>query len=390
MLWVNMSLVNTSLERNVSFLYPGAAHLLQFNNWYKQYHGYLATAVCICGIIANILNIAVLTRKNMVSSINCILTGLAVSDGLTMAVYLPFALWFYVLNGTEENASRNSLTAVRFMLFYAVSSVLVHTASIWLTVTLAIFRFIFIRYPHQVELCSLTRAKVSVLLTYLGALVVCVTNLATLTTHEDEPGIWIVGFRMDTKLQKFLHDFNFWIQAILVKLVPCVGLTILSCLLVHLMRAANQRSNMLRGTKKRIPQAIIDQSSPSGQSTPKPGKRSPRIIDHAPGLRYLPHPQKQDRARKQDRKTQKTTVMLLMIVLLFLLTEFPQGVLSSLNGLLPNFVTEVYVPLGDIIDILTLVNNGINFLLYCTMSKQFRDTFLTMMRLRCSPHVGTA
>lgn len=381
-----MLLENVSLETNTSFLYPGAAHLLRFSNWYKQYHGYLATAVCICGIIANILNIAVLTRKNMVSSINCILTGLAVSDGLTMVAYLPFALWFYVLNGTEGNSSRNSQTAIRFMLFYAVSSVLVHTTSIWLTVTLAIFRFIFIRYPHQTQLCSLTRAKVSVLLTYIGAFVVCIPNLATLTTLEYEPGIWIVDFRLKTRLQKFLHDFNFWIQAILVKLVPCVGLTILSCLLVHLMRAANRRSNVLRGTMKRSPQAI---DGPS----PKSAKRGPRIVDHSPTvLHHLPRPtQKADRARKQDRKTQKTTVMLLTIVLLFLLTEFPQGVLSSLNGLLPDFVSEVYLPLGDFIDILTLVNNGINFLLYCTMSKQFRDTFLAIVTsFRCSLLVGTA
>lgn len=31
--------------------------------------------------------------------------------------------------------------------------------------------------------------------------------------------------------------------------------------------------------------------------------------------------------------------------------------------------------LGDLLDILALINNGINFLLYCTMSKQFRDRF---------------
>lgn len=64
--------------------------------WYRQYHGYLATVVCILGIIANLLNIVVLTRKNMISATNCILTGLAVSDGLTMVAYLPFALRFYV------------------------------------------------------------------------------------------------------------------------------------------------------------------------------------------------------------------------------------------------------------------------------------------------------
>ena len=51
---------------------------------------------------------------NMISSTNCILTGLAVSDGLTMAAYLPFALRFYVLYGLDWNSTgpirRNSWT----------------------------------------------------------------------------------------------------------------------------------------------------------------------------------------------------------------------------------------------------------------------------------------
>ena len=77
----------------------------------------------------------------MISATNCILTGLAVSDGLTMAAYLPFALWFYVLHGTDASPTRNSLPAVRFMLFFACFSVVVHTVSIWLTVVLAVFRY---------------------------------------------------------------------------------------------------------------------------------------------------------------------------------------------------------------------------------------------------------
>ena len=44
------------------FQYVFADELLSFHNWYLNYHGYLASVVCIFGIIANIINIAVLTR----------------------------------------------------------------------------------------------------------------------------------------------------------------------------------------------------------------------------------------------------------------------------------------------------------------------------------------
>jgi len=75
--------------------------LEMFFDWYRQFHGHVAVAVCVVGIIANSANIIVLTRPSMRSPINHILSGLAVSDGLTMIAYLPFAMLFYVLYGVR-------------------------------------------------------------------------------------------------------------------------------------------------------------------------------------------------------------------------------------------------------------------------------------------------
>jgi Serpentine type 7TM GPCR chemoreceptor Srw len=143
---------DTGLDAAVAYVYdvdggrmPGVDELRAFHDWYRMYHGYLSAVVCTFGIVANIANIIVLTRRSMLSAINCILTGLAVSDGLTMAAYLPFALRFYVLYGVEPTPERNEQSAVRFMLFYARFSVVVHTTSIWLTVVMATFRYIFVR-----------------------------------------------------------------------------------------------------------------------------------------------------------------------------------------------------------------------------------------------------
>jgi len=137
-----------------TFSYVGASELLQLHDWYRQYHGFLATAVCVIGIVANIINIIVLSQKNLLSATNCILTGLAVSDGLTMTAYIPFALRFYVVYGLEANPERNSLAAIQYMWFYACFSVAAHSVSIWLTVVLAIFRFIFSEIRRGRELVS--------------------------------------------------------------------------------------------------------------------------------------------------------------------------------------------------------------------------------------------
>lgn len=132
------------------------------------------------------------------------------------------------------------------------------------------------------------------------------------------------------------------VQALFVRLVPCIGLTVLSLLLVQTMRQAEERRQNLRG---------------KSSSTTKEG------------------------AGGSDRKTNRTTMMLLLVVVLFLVTELPQGVINLLSGLLTDFVTEIYMALGDLLDILALINNGINFILYCSMSKQFRDTFVNVFHL---------
>jgi len=164
--------------------------------------------------------------------------------------------------------------------------------------------------------------------------------------------IWNVEFYADTDFAVHLKNLNFWIQAILVKLVPCTGLTILSVLLVHTMKAAEAKRQTLSGGR-----ANSCKSKEMSGGNSRRGSRNSR-----------------------NQKTNRTTRMLLVVVALFLLTEFPQGVINLLSGVLGNdFIVEVYMMLGDVLDILALINNGINFILYCAMSKQFRDSFIRVV-----------
>ena len=66
--------------------------------------------------------------------------------------------------------------------------------------------------------------------------------------------------------------------------------------------------------------------------------------------------------------------MLLIVMVLFLVTELPQGILLILSLTIEKFFDTVYIPLGDTMDILALINNSINFVLYCSMSVEFRRT----------------
>ena len=75
-----------------------------------------------------------------------------------------------------------------------------------------------------------------------------------------------------------------------------------------------------------------------------------------------------------------TTKMLLIVCILFLITEFPQAILIFVSIFDSNFYNYVYKPLGDLMDVLVLINNSINFILYCTMSNEFRKVILNFFK----------
>lgn len=89
--------------------------------------------------------------------------------------------------------------------------------------------------------------------------------------------------------------------------------------------------------------------------------------------------------RNKAKENLRTTLMLTIVCVLFLITEFPQSILiflSIVKG--KDFYANVYMPLGDLIDMVALTNNSINFFLYCAMSRAFRNTFYnTMVSLWC-------
>ncbi|RWS10276.1 FMRFamide receptor-like protein, partial [Dinothrombium tinctorium] len=80
-------------------------------------------------------------KKEMVSPTNSILTGLAVADMLVMLDYMPFTIHNYIR--MDQNVTQlYSYEWSNFTLFHAHFSVVCHTISTWLTVLLAVWRYL--------------------------------------------------------------------------------------------------------------------------------------------------------------------------------------------------------------------------------------------------------
>ncbi|CAD5223675.1 unnamed protein product [Bursaphelenchus okinawaensis] len=346
-------LFDRNLESTQEFLRTMAA----FQAFYAPLHGYICVVLCVFGFSSNFIHVIVLTRQSMRgSAVNSIMTAVALCDMGTMASYLIYICHF-VLKGKSATNCSNGLTylSMSFLLFHMFLSITLHTTTLWLAVAMAFLRRMTL---HTTVLHSQwQRSRLAKKISLVVFFTVMLFSLPTLLVHrivEYEADVWrpkpscvqfyeanysetiftmaIAPAAMQNGCMWF--KANLWLTGTLFKVIPCVLLIVLiSSLLLKLKNAEQKRRLLLL-------------NGGVGNDTNK------RIT------------------------SDKTTVMLLAILGVFLITEFPQGILSILSAVYTNDVHNlIYFMLGDVLDLLSLMNSSVNFVLYCLMSSRYRHTF---------------
>lgn len=144
---INITSIDDQLQRRLDQqqqdgCYCGGS-VKSYSLWFRDVHGYVSLFLCVFGALANALNIAVLTRKDLAGSpINRILCGLAAADLALMVEYMPFTCYMYLSTAKKEEFSH--VGAVYVLLHTYVSQVL-HTTSIALTLVLAMWRYVVVK-----------------------------------------------------------------------------------------------------------------------------------------------------------------------------------------------------------------------------------------------------
>lgn len=297
-------------------------------------HGYLSLVVCFFGCIANTLNIIVLTRHEMHSPTNAILTGLAVADLLVMLDYVPYTIIGNLLPLFDVSREhRFAYSATWFVMAHSIFAQICHTISIWLTVTLAIWRYIAVAYPQKNRLwCGMRKtlwaiASSYVVCPFIGIPLYLSVSITPTEIVADETGtphnatIYRVAYS-ELGASGTMYHVNLWIYSVAIKLIPCVALTVLSQRLIAALVEAKRRRKMLTGN---APHAMTQMINGKALETSKSNKH----LD-------------------KERQTDRTTRMLVAVLLLFLITEFPQGILGLLSALLgKSFFMNCYLKLGE-------------------------------------------
>lgn len=323
--------------------------MVRFSKWYEGYHGYVSLVVCVVGVLCNVFNVVVLTRKDLMNSTTYLLTALAVSDLLTMLSCIPFSVQFHILHGSQTSPDRNTFDWTIFHLFHVNFSLTTHTASIWLGVLISAFRYSYIRSTTDGASLALVRRQMRRVRSAVVGVCLCTVlvllpnyycvRISELVDHSTNRTMYEVStvnvnLSSEPALAEAMTQANFWIHALVIKMIPCGLMSVFGFLLIQTMTVSMRKMTELN---------------------PASGVRTRRTKHH-----------------------HRTTAMLVAIIVLFLLTELPQGILALCSGLREEFFIRYYVPLGDTMDIVALINNGINFTLYCSMSTRFRLTFFSL------------
>ncbi|XP_050292897.1 G-protein coupled receptor dmsr-1-like [Anthonomus grandis grandis] len=338
-------------------------------NYKENVHGYLSLTVCIFGSIANIFNICVLRTKQMRSPTNYILTGLATADLLVMLQYIPFTIHRNLAPSPLHYNHFNYPWAI-FYKFHSLFTLVLHFISCVLTIILAIWRYVYVSQLHASKICSdQKKTLIVIVISYIMCPLLCFPMFSTLEIKEyqqtcDRDGL-IVLMKDRIKYDKYLLknetifllypndplQVSVWVYSLVLKLVPCLFLSVLSYLII---------SALIETRRRRL--RLLNSCNPLEEFTKHRKSNSVQLF--------------------KDTQADRTTKMLLAVLFLFLLTEFPQGILGQISAIYGNvFLQECYSALGEVMDIMALINSSITFILYCTMSRQFRVTFQEMFQI---------
>lgn len=345
-------LFSTTSETTINYTDIVLDNLKTFSRAYQPFHGYICLFLCTFGIFTNALNVVILTRPNMRTSVNLVLAAIAFCDMGTMGSYLIYVTRFHIIQYDNVCVSDVYTFAwMSFILFHSLWSILLHSASLWLAVLLAVMRLAVIkrsRFSYNILKAKNVWKWIMYIYIPLGlfCLPIIFTNSIVETTmpscHSDNVTVSVFTvFPSDVALSHncLLLKSTLWINGVAFKMLPCMVLFVAILGLTKTLHKAKLRKQRMFQRK---------------QNTLKSN-----TINHF---------------------SSRTTKMLVAILSIFVITELPQAFLATVSGIFTDDIYfKIYPLVGDILDLLSLLNSGVNFLLYCSMSSKFRTVFAKLL-----------
>ncbi|XP_055621570.1 sex peptide receptor [Toxorhynchites rutilus septentrionalis] len=331
------------VEGNTSYLNVSCETIL---NYSIPLYGYCTPIFILITLTANSLIVIVLSKRSMASPTNFVLMAMALCDMFTLLFPAPGLLYMYTFGNHYKPLSPIAACYV-WNALNEILPAMFHTASVWLTLALAVQRYIYVCHaPIARTWCTIPRVKKCIAY-------ICIAALIHQSTRFFDKSYSLVTIEWNGHLTEVCHTetsswvhyvgedvyytFYFSFRILFVHLIPCGSLVALNVLLFKAMRQAQQkRERLFKDTAKK-------------------------------------------RECKRVRDSNCTTLMLIVVVTVFLVVEIPLAVITALHIIssliyefLDYYIANLFILFANFF---LIVSYPINFAIYCGMSRQFRETF---------------
>lgn len=322
----------------------------EINSIREIIYGWISPPFALITLLVNLVVCLVLLKKHMRTSTNIILASMALADTMTCIIPLPMFIYVFQLGNYDREWVPCSFLMTFFWLVHYLPTI-THTASVWLTVTLAAQRYLFVRanvfYRSNIATESLRKTILCIFLVAIASINfhiwwVLPTKYESIkfpSTLAASRGTAVDACLEHPGVPRQYRTLYWWSRVLLIQILPCLALVMLNLLLLCKIRESGR-------TRKRL------------------------TLQH----------RNQDAQAVLENK--RTNVMLFTVVAMFLVVEVPLTVLGLLATFeaLDDRIMDLLIP---IINLMLLVSYPVNFVIYCTMSRKFRETFVSLVASCC-------
>jgi len=219
--------------------------------------GIIMPILTIITMVSNTIIIVILSRPGMQSPTNFVLLSMAVCDLCTILIPTPWYIYLYTL-GHHTNAEWTAVSCFLYDFLSVTVPQIFHTASNWLTLALAVQRYIYVCHAAVAkQWCTLARSRLFVTLILASALTCMLPRVVDRTydviqvagpggSFDSQKDVCLVHFSSWVIRVVNIYFISFWwFRVIFVQIFPCISLVILNILLFSAMRKAEQRRRRL-------------------------------------------------------------------------------------------------------------------------------------------------
>ena len=305
---------------------------------------YISVFLCVLGIILNIFIIIIRSRRQMRSAINLMLSSLAVVDISLMLSYASFVFLFrtnrtlfMTLGAPCSSRELASFDIARHAVFHTARS-----AGNWMTVALALLRYLACRRDYTAYVITIGQAKGIVMGVVMFSVVVCSPRyLYTVERKNNVTECYMVKNLRD-KNEEIFNKMESFLRVIFEDIGTNLFIVLFIILLIVEIRKGNKYRVQLMGDNASTP-------SNDGSS--------------------------------------RTTKLLAIMLVFSVITGVPRVLkflVAKIGVYKPGADLLLDEKLLDVFYILIILNSSINFVISCAISKKFLKMFRRVFRLSFS------